>query len=40
MLVDAIAAAMQFRNPIPRESLELETIPHKHGVWYRLQVLG
>ena len=40
MLVDAIAAAMQFRNPISRESLELETIPHKHGVWYRLQVLG
>jgi hypothetical protein len=36
MLVDSIAAAMKCRALVSRESIELETVQHKHGVWYRL----
>jgi hypothetical protein len=37
ILVDAIAAAMKFRQPVTRESIQLEQVQHKHGAWYRLQ---
>lgn len=37
-LVDAIAHAMTLRDPIPREAIELEPRPHKHGVWYKLHL--
>ncbi|WP_256713635.1 hypothetical protein [Marinobacter sp. C18] len=36
MLIDAIASAMKYRLPIARESIDLEPIEHKHGVWYQL----
>lgn len=36
MLVDAIAKAMTYRTLAPRESIELEAVPHKRGTWYRL----
>ena len=36
MLVDAIANAMNYRQPVDRQSIQLEEIPHKHGIWYRL----
>lgn len=35
-LIDAIAHAMTLRTPCPREAIELEPKPHKHGVWYKL----
>jgi len=37
-LVDGIAHAMTLRDPFPREAIELEPKPHKHGVWYKLHL--
>ncbi|WP_245820355.1 hypothetical protein [Marinobacter lutaoensis] len=35
-LVDSITSAMERRLPAPRESIDIEPVTHKHGLWYRL----
>lgn len=40
LLVDAIARAMSLRSPTRRECVRIDPIPHKHGVWHRMHVLG
>lgn len=39
MLVDAVSRCLQYRPSIPREAIEIELVPHKHGVWHRLRYL-
>ena len=38
MLVDAIASAMTYRQPLAREVIEIVPVEHKNGVWYRLNL--
>ena len=35
-LIDAVAHVMTLREAIDRSAVELESVPHKHGIWWRL----
>lgn len=35
-LIDDIAHAMTLRAPTERSLLDIQSVPHKHGFWYRL----
>jgi len=35
-LVDALEEAMALSDPLPRSAIDIEAVPHKHGVWHRL----
>jgi hypothetical protein len=36
ILVEALQEAIALRSPVPRDSVSIVKVPHKHGVWYRL----